>query len=303
MDKVKKGLLISALVASIMAGTFVFEPIKDVINNVRQKTNKEKIVENPPPQIVPMGNFLYLGTNKNEDGTIDRVGTATMSHAIKVDGVWHFGAAAHATADWVVGQRVTQVNVDGVHLCPNSPIPNGKRLTPGELQGEQKGTVTSNTQYSIFGELDSLPNTENQVTEVALPQLGPAQIITTVDGQGKQIFNIEITKVTDFEGLLTDFEETAEKVFGFNRRVIVYDITDPNWPQELNNHHAHGMSGSPIIQDGKLVAALSNTLLYPCGTQLNIAALAKDIINEHLRQIQNSNRLLESVVEYEPELD
>ena len=77
-------------------------------------------------------------------------------------------------------------------------------------------------------------------------QPGPASILTTVDDTGIREFSCEILRVTP---QLTP-----------DTRSMVIRITDPEL-LSITGGIVQGMSGSPIIQDGKLVGAVTHVLV------------------------------------------
>ena len=123
---------------------------------------------------------------------------------------------------------------------------------PGQLMGaltqaEPIGILSKNTQRGIFG------NTSVGWSGKTLPvaaakdvHTGPATIRSTVQGESVQEYSVEILKVYP----------TA----GNTGRNILLRITDPAL-LEATGGIVQGMSGSPIIQDGKLVGAVTHVLV------------------------------------------
>ena len=227
------------------------------------------------PEVIPMGNLVgFTGENSQPAGIV----AGTMSHVINIDGVYHFGSLGH---------------ISGVDLAGSSVFPVSSRVgsyDDGQLRlgssavkdGEDKGTVMSDTMKGVFGELSGKPQTENQPTSVGLPVAGPAQIITNIDESGKRAFDIEILHSATFQ-----------RYDSSTGRGVAIKVIDPDWPEKLHNSLVPGMSGSPILQDGKLVAIATNApvLTYSNGETTssggaNFGVLAIDVINEHLRQIE-----------------
>ena len=112
------------------------------------------------------------------------------------------------------------------------------------------GEITDYTSCGIFG----IGNEElrREVGSDALPiglkqniKTGPATILSTVDGIRSE-YDIKITKV-DFN------PESVNKG-------IVFQVTDPEL-LELTGGIVQGMSGSPIIQDGKIIGAVTHVFV------------------------------------------
>ena len=73
---------------------------------------------------------------------------------------------------------------------------------------------------------------------------GPAQILTTILGQTPQLYDVEIEKVSD-----------AEEI-----RNMVIHVTDPDLLGQTGGI-VQGMSGSPILQNGRLAGAVTHVLV------------------------------------------
>ena len=77
-------------------------------------------------------------------------------------------------------------------------------------------------------------------------RLGPAQILSTVDDGGVKAYDVEIVKVS---------EPSASA-----QRTLVLRITDDELLEKTGGI-VQGMSGSPILQNGKLVGAVTHVLV------------------------------------------
>lgn len=127
----------------------------------------------------------------------------------------------------------------------------GKKGEPGELCGvpgqAELGSVEGNTPQGIFGIAgQSLCN--GKPVPVAFDEEihpGPAVILSTVDQGGPKEYNVELVRI--------DRSGTAS-------RQLVLCVTDPAL-LERTGGIVQGMSGSPILQDGKLVGAVTHVLV------------------------------------------
>ena len=162
-----------------------------------------------------------------------------------------FGGLGHGICDSETGEVVemkqgvaTGAILGGVHK--------GECGKPGELTGiltdEVKGTLTVNSECGVFGILDSdaVPNrtaipiaAKNEVT------VGEAKIISTVKNGKTAEYKIEIFDI--------DTSSNGSKSF----RVRVTDEA----LKAMTGGIVRGMSGSPIIQNGKLVGAVTHVLV------------------------------------------
>ncbi|MGN1086544.1 MAG: SpoIVB peptidase S55 domain-containing protein, partial [Porcipelethomonas sp.] len=131
-------------------------------------------------------------------------------------------------------------------------ITRGKSGQPGELKGcftsrRTSGIIRSNNKYGVFGELFSgIP--ESEAVPMALKQevkTGKAYIYTTIDENGLQKYEIEIEKI--------DCKSTGTKN-------MTLKVTDERLLEKTGGI-VQGMSGSPIIQNDKLVGAVTHVFV------------------------------------------
>ena len=123
---------------------------------------------------------------------------------------------------------------------------------PGQLMGTLKGAdpigvLYKNTNRGVFGTA-SKPFTGEPlpVAESSEVKAGPATIRSTVQGDKVQEYSVEILKIYPNAGAA-------------GRNMLLH-ITDPALI-EVTGGIVQGMSGSPIIQDGKLVGAVTHVLV------------------------------------------
>lgn len=110
------------------------------------------------------------------------------------------------------------------------------------------GTLSVNSTCGIYGKYDcSL--TDKRLYKVATAQeveKGSAQILCTVDEKGPQLYDVEITRIS--------YRENNDE------KNIVVKVTDKNLLEKTGGI-IQGMSGSPIIQNGMLVGALTHVIV------------------------------------------
>lgn len=132
----------------------------------------------------------------------------------------------------------------------------GKPGKPGEKigvfdnSGRIEGSIEKNGSYGIYGETDT--ELENELSNYALEvgyahqvKEGPAEIYTVVNGTDIEKFEIEIEKV---------YPERR------NGKGMVIKVTDPRL-LSLTGGIIQGMSGSPIIQDSRIIGAVTHVFL------------------------------------------
>lgn len=118
---------------------------------------------------------------------------------------------------------------------------------PGKLigsLGKPIGSLEKNTSRGIFGTVNNLPDLPT--LETAPAKTGDACIRSTVNGQRLQEYSVKILKIYP-----------GDRADGRN---MLLQITDPALLSATGGI-VQGMSGSPIIQDGKLVGAVTHVLV------------------------------------------
>ncbi len=123
---------------------------------------------------------------------------------------------------------------------------------PGQLKGavdtdEEVGSLYRNTQRGVFGVTDE--GWKGEALPVGQPEearLGQAMIRSTVSGDDTQEYSVEILKIYPNSGS--------------DGRNLLLQVTDPALLASTGGI-VQGMSGSPIIQDGKLIGAVTHVLV------------------------------------------
>lgn len=153
--------------------------------------------------------------------------------------------------------------------CEISAVKKGERGVAGELKGhilrtKLLGFVYLNSPVGLVGKFDNLECIP-QKTKMALGEasLGNAQIYTTINGYSPASYSISIIKI----------DNNAK-----NNKNLVIKITDEKLIK-YSGGIVQGMSGSPIIQNGKIVGAVTHVFLNDStrGFGININKMAKEI--------------------------
>ena len=163
-----------------------------------------------------------------------------------------FGGLGHGICDPETGEviPIRSGEVCGVML---EGVKKGESGKPGELSGiltdRDIGDVWSNTECGIFGKLETLPDSSGcclmEIGKRSEVKVGKAYIYSTVKNGKKTKFDIEITEV--------DTSSHGTKSFKIK-------VTDPTL-KAITGGIVRGMSGSPIIQNGKLVGAVTHVMV------------------------------------------
>ncbi len=168
-----------------------------------------------------------------------------------------YGALGHVITDSDTNQPI---DCEKGKIVPAtvSGIQHGKRGQPGEKIGvfieedQLLGNIQKNTQFGIYGHLNAMLN--NELYSEGIPvasmnqvQTGYAEMLTVVEGQTIERFAIEIQKIN-----LQDSPES---------KGLVIKVIDPRL-LERTGGIVQGMSGSPIIQNGKIVGAVTHVFVH-----------------------------------------
>lgn len=163
-----------------------------------------------------------------------------------------YGALGHGIADSDTEQIVPlgSGEVLGAEILS---VVRGERGSPGELRGsfsldEKMGTVEKNTQCGIYGKVNDEGLFKGQVMKTASRgevKEGRAQIMTDV-GDGVKTYDIEIQRVSERKGAET--------------KCMVIKVTDKALLAQTGGI-LQGMSGSPILQNGKVVGAVTHVFV------------------------------------------
>jgi len=177
-------------------------------------------------------------------------GIGTVTYIDKNTG--KFAALGHGITD-VDTKQIMKVKTGEIMNSSVSAVKKGEEGTPGELLGEISGgevigKVYENNEHGIFGICDKdffsgeeMPIAlQNEIVE------GKAYILANIDGENVEKFEVNIESVNRYN---TD-----------NSKGMVIEITDKNLISKTNGI-VQGMSGSPIIQNGKLIGAVTHVFV------------------------------------------
>ena len=177
-------------------------------------------------------------------------GIGTVTFYDPLSGI--FGALGHGVSDVETGNLIP---LGEGFILPSTvkAVRPGRAGNPGELQGNFEftrriGRVLQNTHSGIYGKLD---DTTAFLAEDRLPvgyatevRAGSAKIRSNVEGASVNEFDIEISRI---------FSDSAD-------RNLLITVTDPQL-LSITGGIVQGMSGSPIIQDGKIIGAVTHVLI------------------------------------------
>lgn len=181
-------------------------------------------------------------------------GVGTLTFYAPDQGV--YGALGHIITDMdtqspiVVGEgEIVQSNVTSINKSHTGEP--GEKRAHFFKESKVLGNIERNTHFGIFGKMKDMP--DHSRFKEAIPvafaeevQEGPAQILTVVNGQQVETFDIEIVHVSRQQQPAT--------------KGLVIKITDPRLIDKTGGI-VQGMSGSPIVQNGKLIGAVTHVFV------------------------------------------
>ena len=182
-----------------------------------------------------------------------------------------FAGLGHAVCDSDTGQPVGlfEGSVGEIKL---TGITKSQPGSPGQLIGEFKnsssiGEITENTTEGVYGRLDADPVKGRKELPIAFRQevrTGEATVMCSVDGTGAKAYSALIEQ--------TDISKDAQ-------HDMVIRITDKRLLEKAGGI-VQGMSGSPVIQDGRIVGAVTHVFVDDSACGYGIFA---DKMYEHTR--------------------
>ena len=163
-----------------------------------------------------------------------------------------YGALGHGITDTDTAQLMP-LSSGSIMETSVKAVKKGEKGEPGQLKGDftaqhDVGTVSANTTGGIFGtvaEGDFVSGTALPVAQRSQVTTGPATILSTVSGDDTRAYQVEIVRLCPMNR---------------DGRDLLLKVTDPQL-LETTGGIVQGMSGSPIIQNGRFVGAVTHVLV------------------------------------------
>ena len=176
-------------------------------------------------------------------------GIGTMTFYDPESGV--FGTLGHGINDVDTGQLM-RLDVGAIMEAAVKGVRKGESGTPGELRGdfnltEDLGTLFANTANGVFGTMEQnvFGGEPVEVASASQVHTGGAEILANVEGETVKSYDIEITRICNP---------------GSSSQNFLIRVTDPDL-LEVTGGIVQGMSGSPILQDGKFIGAVTHVMV------------------------------------------
>lgn len=173
-------------------------------------------------------------------GTVTFVDPQTMA----------FGGLGHGICDASTGELLPVLR-GSITDAVITGITRGAPGAPGEMKGhlgkEKRGTLLTNTECGLFGFLSTVPEGCRLISTATPSEVktGEATLVTTLDGGSPTEYKIRITAIGEKDAKTKSFSIRVE-----DERLL-----------EKTGGIIQGMSGSPIIQNGKLIGAVTHVLV------------------------------------------
>ena len=249
------GILKGDLIKSI-DGTEVFtnEDVSNIIQNSGGKTLEVTVMRDDSPLTFSVTPKMLYDQSGYKAGFWVRdssagIGTITFYDPEDLS----FGGLGHAVCDIDTG-KILHFSSGEIVEAAITKVKKSSPGNPGELSGafiktENLGIVKTNNETGLYGTLEyEIEGTEMPVAPKQEIYEGPAVILSTINGTEAKEYDIIIEKIS-----LSDDSATKNMII----KIIDEEL------MEITGGIVQGMSGSPIIQDGKLVGAVTHVCVNP----------------------------------------
>lgn len=217
--------------------------------NIKVFRGEQEIIKEVTPAKDYLTGKYKLGLWIREDAT----GVGTLTY-IREDNN-RFGALGHGICE--EGQEETlKITGGSIYNCDIIGINKGEKGKTGELRGlfitgsNSQGSIDTNNKYGVFGEIKNGSDLFNQKKYEVGGRLsvkpGKAKILCCLNGKTIEEFDIEIIK--------TNYQKRS------NDKSMVIRVIDEDLIKRTGGI-VQGMSGSPIIQNGKIIGAVTHVFI------------------------------------------
>lgn len=229
---------------------------KDLIKNIEASHGETmELLVNRNGEKIPLSIAPVLDQNNQYKlGIWIRDNTQGIGTMTYIDENGKFGALGHGISDTDTGELL-QISDGELYEAEIVSIKKGAKGMPGELSGyieyqpdKKIGTIEQNTELGIFGkvfDVERLPHEKVMVGYKQEVKEGKAKLLTNLNKEVKA-YDIEITEI---------YRNKSE-----TNKAFEIQVTDPQLLEETGGI-VQGMSGSPIIQDGKLIGAVTHVFV------------------------------------------
>lgn len=233
------------------------ESLKNIVNNSEGKDLELKILRDGT---IITSNILPVKTGVKEY----KLGLWVKDAATGVGTISFFEPKTNSFA--VLGHGITDadtgnlINIDYGELVTSKiiSIKKGENGTPGEVRGtiinqQTIGKVNKNTNFGVYGSLENLTSLN----------IDASNAIEVATREEIKIGEAKVLCATDTDNVAEEFSIEIEKIYlenSSNNKSMLIRITDDRLLGKTGGI-IRGLSGAPIIQNGKFVGAITNVLV------------------------------------------
>ncbi len=234
------------------------EDLRDIIETSKKETVKLTILRNKEIKDVIVKPSYSIFDNEYKIGLWIRDSTQGIGTLTYIDPkTGNFGALGHGITDTDT-KKLMPIREGNIIYTTITHIKKGKKGIPGEISGiieyDDKniiGEVSNNTPIGIYGKLDKsvIETLDHPSIPIAFQDEvheGKASVLVALTGERPEEYEVFIQKVSKYSN---------EPAKGMIIKIVDERLLG------LTNGIIQGMSGSPILQDGKLIGAVTHVFI------------------------------------------
>ena len=220
---------------------------EEITLTIKRNEREEKIKITPVFDVLTQKYKLGLWVRNNASGV------GTLTYVKQSD--FRFGAVGHPIVDSSLGENF-EVESGNIYRCRLLGIKKGEKNNPGEIKSsinlsdDAIGLADTNCKYGVYGNILNKGCIDASRTATLggrlSVQLGEAKIYCNLDNQGVKAYDIKIIK--------------ANKQNSADDKSMTIKVTDKELLSKTGGI-IQGMSGSPIVQNGKIVGAVTHVFV------------------------------------------
>ena len=220
---------------------------KELNLTIKRNGSERKIKITPVYDLLGQKYKLGLWVRNNASGV------GTLTYVKQSD--FRFGAVGHPIVDSSLGENFS-VGSGNIYKCRLLGIKKGEKNNPGEIRStinlsdDSIGLADTNCEYGVYGNILNKniidPNRTANLGGRLSVKLGDAKIYCALDNGGVKAYDVKIIK--------------ANKQKSADDKSMTIKVTDKELLAKTGGI-IQGMSGSPIVQDGKIVGAVTHVFV------------------------------------------
>lgn len=220
---------------------------KELTLTIKRANEEEKVKITPVFDVLSQKYKLGLWVRNSASGV------GTLTYVKQSD--FRFGAVGHPIVDSSLGENF-DVESGNIYKCRLLGIKKGEKNNPGEIKStinlsdDSIGLADTNCKYGVYGNILNKGVIDAERTATLggrlSVHLGDAKIYCNLDNQGVKAYDIKIIK--------------ANKQNSADDRSMTIKITDKELLSKTGGI-IQGMSGSPIVQNGKIIGAVTHVFV------------------------------------------